>query len=457
MFSIQFAGFSASADQPLDRLPVPAIQGELLSDHSSEDFEEQVHAQAFAISMMCWNSYTDDIRLWEPYFAWDATGWYAAWLYRTQGVDLLSQSLAMDFQRSIGVTDDIGDPAVWLGCNSPKQLRNADGSLSYDFSEHKLRMDELLGVELALSVEADANLTETVTVSQHFGYRMQADTRYLLRFAPNTEAGSLFPYQVAELTIPTDVPEMDPALGFSWELLVEQNQLETILSMYPAVRIYSKMYNTDDKTWLFLHGEDPVLLTDAYGSISGQIRGCYFDMGESTDGVVRPRVSSFDPEAGTMGRLNSFIEDYFTGPAVMEFDCIEDDLIWTYVTYRSGYRQKLAFDRGTLVLREAKSLGENGEVVGITGFDYSAAPKEYSFLDSWDRELRSIDVLWETYPGGIQELRRETVRLPMDWEYLPFECRWGEFTAYTNDQYIGDYRYPGDGIEYMLFFTTVKG
>ena len=47
--------------------------------------------------------------------------------------------------------------------------------------------------------------------------------------------------------------------------------------------------------------------------------------------------------------------------------------------------------------------------------------------------------------------------MPTDWEYLPFECRWGDFTAYTNDRYIGDYQYPGDGDGYLLFLTTVKG
>ena len=93
----------------------------------------------------------------------------------------------------------------------------------------------------------------------------------------------------------------------------------------------------------------------------------------------------------------------------------------------------------------------------VTAFDYSAAPTEYRFLDSWDRPLRSVEVLWETYAGYERQLRRETVELPTDWEYLPFECRWGDFTAYTNDQYIGDYQYPGDGDGYLLFLTTVKG
>ena len=93
----------------------------------------------------------------------------------------------------------------------------------------------------------------------------------------------------------------------------------------------------------------------------------------------------------------------------------------------------------------------------ITAFDYSAAPDAYRFLDSWDRPLRTIELGWETVSGSERQLRRESIRLPTDWEYFPFECRWGEFTAYTNELCIGDDQDPGDGEGYLLFLTTIKG
>ena len=251
-------------------------------------------------------------------------------------------------------------------------------------------------------------------------------------------------------------PEVDPALTFSWELLLEENDLQNILSMYPGVRIYSKMYNTEDSTWLFLHGDDPVMLTEAYSSVYGQYKGCYFELTQSTDGVIRPRINGFWENAGTMENLTDFLRGYFSDPERMQLDRIEGDLIWADVFYGGDYRQKIAFDRGTLVVREIMSL-VNGEVVGITGFDYDRKPTGYTFLDSWDKPLRNIEVLWESYPGGVRELRRETVSVPMDWEYFPVEAQWGDYTAYTNDRYIGDYKYPGDGVEYLLFLTTVKG
>jgi hypothetical protein len=30
-------------------------------------------------------------------------------------------------------------------------------------------------------------------------------------------------------------------------------------------------------------------------------------------------------------------------------------------------------------------------------------------------------------------------------------------TAYNNADYIGDYEYPGDNVDYELFLTTAKG
>ena len=407
--------------------------------------------------MMCWNSYTDRIHLWEPYFAWEATGWYAALLHRVDGTDILPQNTVEDYQRSIGVEEPIGDPNDWLGDGGPKVLRSADGSLNYDFSFHKQRLDELLGVELEFSTQAGPGLTETVTVIQHFGLRAAASRSFVLSFEENEDTAGAFRYRVSDLNILEDVPELDPGLTFDWDLLTEQNRLSTVLSMYPGIRIYSRMYNADDSTWLFLHGKDPVMITDSYGTVTGQFRGCYFELGESTDGKVRPQVSSFGEDAVIGQNLENFVLGYFDRPAVMKLDRIEGDLIWTDAIYSSGYRQKLAFDRGTLVLREVMSLNDNGEVGNITAFDYSAAPTGFHFMDSWDRPLRTIEVLWETYSGNEQQLRRESIQLPADWEYLPFECRWGDFTAYTNDRYIGDYQYPGDGDGYLLFLTTVKG
>ncbi len=450
----------AAAEPPAERMMgagVPIGAAPAAVPATPENLEGDTWAQALSVGMMCWNSYTDRIHPWEPYFAWDATGWYAALLYRAEGIDLLPQNTVDEFQRSLGVEGPIGEPNIWLGDGAPRLLRSADGSLNYDFAFHKQRLDELLGVELEFAVEAGPGLTETVTVRQHYDLRLAADRSYVLTFEENRDADSAFRYRITDLSIPEDTPEMDPNLSFDWELVTEQNRLSNLLSIYPAVRIYSRTYNSDDSTWLFLHGENPVMISDSYGNVTGQFRTCYFELGQSTDGKIRPQVGSCEADTVILQNLENYILGYFDGPSVMKLDRIEAELIWADAVYSSGYRQKLAFDRGTLALREVMSLNDSGEVGNITAFDYSAAPSAYHFLDSWDRPLRTIEVLWETYSGSEQQLRREKIQLPTDWEYLPFECRWGDFTAYTNDRYIGEYRYPGDGDGYLLFLTTVKG
>ena len=454
---------SAAAEPPAERImgpgmPIGAAPAAAPAKPATpENLEEDTWEQALSVGMMCWNSYTDWICPWEPYFAWDATGWYAALLYRVDGIDLLTQSAVDEFQRSLGVEEPIGEANVWLGDGGPRLLRSADGSINYDFGFHKQHLDELLGVELEFLIESGPELTETVTVRQHFDLRTAADRRFILTFEENEDPGGTFRYRISDLSVPEDVPEVDPALTFDWELLTEQNRLSKILFMYPAVRISSRTYNPDDSTWLFLHGTDPVMISEAYGSVTGQFRTCYFELGQSTDGKVRPQIGSFEEDAVIRQNLENYILGYFDGPAVMKLDRIEGDLIWADAIYSTGYRQKLAFDRGTLVLREVMSLNDDGEVGNVTVFDYTSAPDNYSFLDSWDRPLRSIEVVWETYSGSERQLRRENILLPTDWEYLPFECRWGDFTAYNNDLAIGEYRYPGDGAGYLLFLTSVKG
>ena len=68
-----------------------------------------------------------------------------------------------------------------------------------------------------------------------------------------------------------------------------------------------------------------------------------------------------------------------------------------------------------------------------------------------------MTVTWEDYDNGEQILFTETVSIPADWEYLPYEGRWGDYTVYNNTDYIGEYEYPGDNVDYELFLTTVKG
>ena len=68
-----------------------------------------------------------------------------------------------------------------------------------------------------------------------------------------------------------------------------------------------------------------------------------------------------------------------------------------------------------------------------------------------------MNLIWEDWYNGGPHIRRETIAVPADWEYLPWEARWGDYTIYMNEGYTQPYSYPGDGVDYTLWLTTAKG
>ena len=88
---------------------------------------------------------------------------------------------------------------------------------------------------------------------------------------------------------------------------------------------------------------------------------------------------------------------------------------------------------------------------------YPDALPDFSFLDGWDKPLREVTGIWEDFYDGDVHVRTETYELPGDWEFLPWEGRWGDYTIYMNKGYTRPYFYPGDGMDYTLYLTTAKG
>ncbi len=109
------------------------------------------------------------------------------------------------------------------------------------------------------------------------------------------------------------------------------------------------------------------------------------------------------------------------------------------------------------MLRESRfRYGEDSGLV-TTIYDYKSPPPELPFLDSWDKPLRTLILHWENFEGSELKTWTETVRVPRDWEYLPYEGRWGNYTVYLDEGYTKPYVYPGDGPGYTLYLTTAKG
>ena len=421
-------------------------------------FAEATEGQAFALAMTYWSSGYDETFLPdETEFAWNAAGWYAAWLYRTRGTDLIDEETVRAFQRSIGISNQAGEAEDWNDYRTPDRLRNADGSCSYHFGTHRLLIDELLGTQLELRISPGNRMTVDVAVIQHITDSVQAEKNYRFSFLEDESGSSAFPFRLRMVSLPDAGPVIDPALPFDWALLDEANTLDQVLSQYGSVRSYNLEYAPDDSLWYFLFDGEPARIYEGDGFCSGIYRGCHFDYGDDGSGEVRVRVGEIEDEGLCRESLNlSFRTDY-RNAALLLFDRREGDRIWVDCYYSGGYRQKLAFDYGTLVLREAISFSEGGELLSTTRYEYGEPVPAFPFLEGWTRELREITVLWEDYHEGLRDLRRESIRLPQDWEYLPYGARWGEYTPYLNDRYLGDYAYPGDGMDYLLFLTTVKG
>ncbi|MBP5239599.1 MAG: hypothetical protein J6Z15_03290 [Oscillospiraceae bacterium] len=442
-------------EEPAEEAPL----AEEAYEPSEEDlqFADDVTAQAFAVAMAYWDSgYGVETSPSDPKFAWEALGWYAAWLYRTEGLDLLSAETVETFLQSLSCTDMDAAPADVMDYGAPRVLRSRDG-VCYDFAWYKDHLDEVLGVEAEFTVKPVGLQAVDAVVTQHFDGGLEAAKAYTLTYDRNDQPESELGWLLQSVTLPEFAPEVDPALTFTWADVAQANRLENVLAIYPAVRIYSVEYPDSGSTWVFQRNGNPALVVEGSDYCSGQYMGCWFDYDADENGVVRARIGGLDPDAGNWESLNDTLLEGFRDASALRLDRIEKDLIWADCLYRGGFRQKLAFDRGTLVLRELVVLSEEGEVFGSNRYDYSASEPEFAFLDGWDKTLRDVTVTWENYENGEQILFTETVSIPVDWEYLPYEGRWGDYIIYNNTEYLGEYEYPGDDVDYELFLTTVKG
>ena len=248
---------------------------------------------------------------------------------------------------------------------------------------------------------------------------------------------------------------MDPALSFDWELLMRQNGLRSILDQYSSVEVVHAFLPYT--IWAFRHGESLCIMNASPDILSGQYRGCWFEYRKDEKGAARARVVGMDESAGSWQEQEGFISSYFDGLVLMRHVKTEDDLIHSTSRDSYGMRQDYAVDRGTLVLREYCYVYPDGEETISTAFRYGGTPPEADFLDGWDRPLRRVTAVWESFYNGELNVRTETVEIPADWEYLPWEANWGDYTVYMDAGYTRPYFYPGDGMDYTIYLSTAKG
>lgn len=418
------------------------------------DFREATAAQSFAAAMAFWDYGELDYAAPNENLIWNMAGWYAAWMYRTALWDLVGQAELSDFLQSIGAENTML-PESWQEQNKVRVLRGSDGNVSYDFARHKEQLDAMLGITVSVSITETGAESAQAEVQYHYDSGYYDAWNFALSFAPNDVPDSGFPYRLTGVQAINSQPELRGELGFSWEELLAANSLEKILARCPAIQIQTSSELAETCTWIFARGGETALVTVGEGTISGQYRGCLFDCTEQEDGSMRACVGLFG-ESLDWEKLDDYIQSYFADVRVMELDRIEGDLIWTRCICLGGMEESLAFDRGTLVLREMTVNGGSFPP-SETAFTYTEQEPEFSFLDSWEGPLRQVTIHWESYSEGQRSVSTETVTVPADWEVYPYAAAWGAYTAYMNEGYTQLYAYPGPNVDYTLYLTTAKG
>ena len=448
---------------PLSPSPIPEVSpgaedpvaaGE--DEAEPQDFADAVEEQAFAAVMAAWLGGPDALS--DPdrtLLLWDMAGWYAAREYRVNGYDLIETAEVRDFLRSVGC-DDLAPPEEWLASGTAGMYTAPNGEEYFAFPQHCRRIDDMLGVDTEVTVTQLSDLTAAGTVTLHYENGLSESHTYTVGFEPNPDTESIFAFRLTGITPPSG-PNLTGALTFTWEELVEANRLENLLSVYPSLRCVNREYSPENVTWIWPRGEELVILTESDGFASGYCSGAYFTWQEREDGRFLASIEEFDPKFTDPEAQDGAMMTFLDGIAEMRFEKTEDGLIWTDCTASGGIRMRVAADLGTLALREVQVFYSDSQPPSVTCFLYDAAPPAPEYLDSWDGPLRRVTVHWEEFPDGKRVTRTETVSIPADWEYLPWQGRWGGYAVWMDKGYTRPYSYPGDGAGYTLYLSTAKG
>ena len=388
-----------------------------LSAFAEDDpgFAPAVEAQAFAVSMAYHEGgFLGSVTPLDPAFLWEASGWYAAWLYRTEGTDLLTEDMLRDFQRSLGVQNppDAPDtPDIHI-------LQSSDGARLYDFQGYKLRLDAKLGQTLSFSLDAPAPFEAAVSIREYFSAGASGERRCTLRFTLNRSADSAFRYSLLNAEAEDPGPAWDPALDFTWDELIAANSLKNIFSLYDSVRIKNSVASVMP-IWLFYRDGKLCILRTGENYVEGEYNGCWFFVEPGEDGVMRPRIAGFDAQCGDSEFCDNYVSNYLYGAAIVDLDRVDGDFTRMHVTFMGDWLEDVTVDRGMLLLRETVSRADEETAPIVTGFFYGETPPEAKYLDSWKGPMRHITLHWEDWRDGGPRTRTETITVPADWEYLP--------------------------------------
>ena len=426
-------------------------------DYDNDFFLYVVEDQAFSVAMAYWQEGIDSsyTTIAEPVY-WQAAGWYAAKMFKTASRELISRSEVEDFLDSVGYKGEMNLPQSWEEYEIVKIIRGAGGSLLYDFKRNKAGYEARIGVDAEVEVKPENRESVIVVITLHAPERDKL-LYYRVSFSPNENRSSRFPYRVSSVEPFSPYPEIDKKLGFTWEDLLEKNRLSNILDHYPCVVITTPMISSHSCTSLFRHNGKFVWVNDNYGNLYGKIDRYSFDYRYYPDGKDRACVTSYISTATIdESEFENYVVNYLDTLDCVNGSGIEGDRIWLDYATGWGSTERYVFERDTLILREILSVNDGEDPWPIYDFICTQDVPDYDFLKGWDGNLRTVTAIWEDHDrinGGF-EYRTETIFLPMDWEYLPHVVQSGGYSAYQDPRYTETYAYPGDNMDYTVFFKA---
>ena len=413
--------------------------------------EDLVRDQSFSLAMAAWlGGYPDYVD--EDLLRLDAAGWYAA-LQARYGYDLISEEELTDFLRSVGFTGALWFPESWEEYGIVNILTSRDGRRYYDFSNHKNQLAEMLGVTMEYRLEMTADGSVLAAIIHHYEDGDTAEWSFDLNYVKNEDPSSAFPYRLAKLKVCPFVPQIDGSVDFDWQDLQYANRLDTVLMFCPAVLIESDVGGYTAR-WLFRTEERMVDISKNGSQSYGQVNGIDFRQDGAGSRVL---VGKIDPPDAAEETFNRALSDVFSDLVRMELVRTGDEIVVLNCKTRNGTRVIMTVNRLTLWIQQLDGIAEDGSLLYRYTFRYDRQPPRFSLLDAWDGPLKTVTLVWEDFRTGILEKWTEFVRLPADWEVLPYEGRWGDYTIYLDHGHTRLYHYPGDGVDCTLYLSTAKG
>ena len=413
--------------------------------------EDQIRDQSCSLAMAAWlGGYPDYVD--EDLLRLDAAGWYAA-LQARYGYDLISEEDITDFLYSVGYSGNLRFPESWEEYGIMNVLTSKDGRRYYNFGSHKNQLAELLGVTMEFRLETTAVGSVLATIVNHYEDGSTAEWSYELSYVKNEDPSTTFPYRLVELKVCPFVPQIEGNVDFDWKDLQYANSLDTVLKFCPAVHIESDVGGFTDR-WLYRTKERMVDISQN-GSLSyGQVNGIDFRQDGAGSRVL---VGKIDPPDAAEENFNRALSYVFSDMVRMELVRTGEEIYVLNCKTRSGSRVIMTINRLTLWIQQLDGIAADGSLLYRYTFRYDQQPKRFSLLEAWNGPLRTVTLVWEDFRTGVLIRWTDFVRVPADWEVLPYEGRWGEYTIYMDHGHTSLYQYPGDGVDYSLYLSTAKG